>query len=104
MTPMSDPIACPSTHRLRLLLAADPSADQAVLIAHLDDCPRCQRKLEELAGANLALLRVARGLSRETFAEEGPARQVLGILGSDPQLTVLHYAHDSAAWARSVLQ
>ena len=49
---MAAPSSCPPADRLRQLLIETPSADQAELIAHLDHCDACQRRLDSLAGAS----------------------------------------------------
>ena len=81
---------CPPAERLRQLLAGDPpNAEQAELIAHLDDCPACQHALEALAGADPALLRVAHSLQRSRYTEEAPLRRVLDHLERDATLSRL---------------
>jgi serine/threonine protein kinase len=96
---------CPCERDLQDLLAGTlPAAEQAEAIAHLDDCGPCQRKLEELAGANPALLAAAEALKRTICADEAPLRRVLDHLKADATLTVLRRAEDRAALVQSLLQ
>jgi serine/threonine protein kinase len=96
---------CPSARDLQDLLAGSlPAARQAEAIVHLDDCGLCQRKLEELAGADPALLAAAEALRRTACANEAPLRRVLDHLKTDAGLSVLQRADDRAALVQSLLR
>src|SRR5689334_20778922 len=96
---------CPPAERLRQLLAGDPpTADQAELIAHLGDCPSCQQALEDLAGADPALLRVAHSLQRTRYTDEAPLRRVLDHLGRDATLSRLCASQAGAPGLPSLLR
>ncbi len=106
---MASPSPCPHPERLRQLLQEEASpppgagpnlmvesrqqCDQEHLLAHLAGCSLCQITLESLAGANPALLDVARTLRAQGFVEEPPLRRVLDRLGKDVNLTVLYSMH-----------
>ncbi len=88
---MTVPGSCPSTARLQQLLAdALDQAEHTELIAHLGECAACQRALEQLAGADPALLSAARSQQHAAYAEEGPLRRVLDDLNTDVNLTLVH--------------
>src|SRR5919201_4973103 len=102
---MSVPSPCPPPERLRQLLTGSlPAAEQEELTAHLDDCPTCQRALEEQAGADPALLEAAGALKRTVFAEESTLRRVLDHLGEDAGLTVLYRVDRRPSWVQSLLR
>jgi WD40 repeat protein/tRNA A-37 threonylcarbamoyl transferase component Bud32 len=102
---MSAPSSCPPADRLRQLLAEPPTADaQADLVAHVGDCARCQQALEELAGANPALLKAATALPRTEFQEEAPFRRVLDHLESEAGWTQLHPLPDRKALLQALLR
>jgi serine/threonine-protein kinase len=69
------------------LLSGDHAADQSDLISHLDRCESCQQMLDRLAGADPALLDVARTLQKRTFVGESALRQILDDLGNDASLS-----------------
>jgi serine/threonine protein kinase len=110
---MVAPSSCPSASRLERLLAATNAisetpvstpdrtgetpvllAEQAQLIFHLDHCTACQRRLEDLAGANPALLEAARTLRGNPFIHEDSLRRVLDKLGSNVNLLTQYYDPD----------
>jgi hypothetical protein len=100
---MIAPSLCPSASRLERLLAETPangatpipSADQAQLILHLDHCTSCQRRLDDLAGANPALLEAARALRGNSFANEDSLRRVLDEVGNNVNLLTQYYDPDN---------
>ena len=74
---MAAPSSCPPAYRLRqLLTGALPAGEQEDLTAHLDDCPACQRALEEQAGADPAF----RGLVDEAVTRVLKAKAAQGLL------------------------
>src|SRR5262245_61459413 len=102
---MADPSACPPADRLRRLLAGSaPGAEEAELIAHLDQCADCQRRLEELSGAPAELLRAAGAAAAHTAVAEVSLRRVLDDLETSAAATVRHRPPDRSAWVRSLLQ
>src|SRR5690242_18517369 len=97
--------ACPSRERLQHLLAGQsPTADQAELIAHLDDCTSCQQTLDQLAGADPVLLAAANGLQRTAFMEEASLRRVLARLESNANLVTVRSDQPRTDWLRSILK
>jgi tRNA A-37 threonylcarbamoyl transferase component Bud32 len=96
---------CPPADRLRQLLAGEtPAAEQAEVIAHLDECAACQRVLEDLAGADPALLRAATALQRTQYTDEAPLRRVLDRLGDDVTLSRLYGPEGGTATLQSLLR
>jgi eukaryotic-like serine/threonine-protein kinase len=96
---------CPPADRLRQLLAGEtPAAEQAEVIAHLDECAACQRALEDLAGADPALLRAATALQRTQYTDEAPLRRVLDRLGDDITLSRLYGPEGGTATLQSLLR
>jgi tRNA A-37 threonylcarbamoyl transferase component Bud32 len=88
----------------QLLTGEPPAAERAELIAHLDDCPACQRRLEELAGADPALLKAAAALQRTRFTDEAPLRHVLDHLEADATLSGLCAPQAGTATLQSLLR
>jgi eukaryotic-like serine/threonine-protein kinase len=87
--------SCPSVSRLeRLLTGASAAEEQAQLIQHLDLCAVCQRRLEDLAGADPALLEAARALRGNTFVNEDSLRRLLDEVGSNANLRTQYYDPD----------
>jgi eukaryotic-like serine/threonine-protein kinase len=102
---MSAPSPCPPPDRLRQLLTSELAPpEQEELTAHLDDCPACQRALEEQAGADPALLNAAGALKRTVLAEEPTLRRVLDSLEGGLGLTLLYRADRRPSWVQSVLR
>ncbi|MBY0522074.1 MAG: protein kinase [Gemmataceae bacterium] len=103
MTPAS---SCPPKERLRELLGTELSdREQGALIAHLDHCAACQQALEELAGADGALVSAASHVLRTTGQEtDGALRRVLDDLRTQVQLTLPGRAGNQTAWVRSFLK
>jgi serine/threonine-protein kinase len=102
---MSIPSACPSPDRLQLLLSGESNpAEQTTLVAHLDECPACQRTLEQLAGAEPALLGAASALLHNTFVEESPLRRVLNDLRDDSTATIVQRPLDRSSWVKTFLK
>jgi WD40 repeat protein/serine/threonine protein kinase len=102
---MAAPSACPSPDRLRQLLAAEPgAADHAELIAHLDECPACQRTLEELAGASPVLLGAAGALRGASYTQEAPLRHVLDHLETDATMSRLCAPQDGTTRLEALLR
>ncbi len=105
---MVAPSSCPSASRLERLLVASPSTgdppvpaeEQAQLILHLDHCAVCQRRLDDLAGANPALLEAARALRDNSFANEALLRTVLDELGNSVNLLTQFCAGDGRTVSR----
>ena len=65
MANIKDTIACPPTEELRQLLGSQLSGDQQQAYTnHLDRCPCCQEKLEELATAGTNLSSVIEHLNQ----------------------------------------
>jgi serine/threonine protein kinase len=95
---MAAPSSCPADSRLQRLLAeALDEAEQAALVAHLEGCPACRARLDELAGASAALLQAARRLQETTFVEEAPLRRVLEEVGrNESRATLCH--RDGEEW------
>jgi serine/threonine protein kinase len=92
--------SCPSTARLRHL-AADrlASPEVAELVAHLDACAVCQRRLEALTGTTIP------SNSPVTFAhqDEAALQDVLHALKSASKPTAAAPALQIADWVRSFL-
>jgi WD40 repeat protein/serine/threonine protein kinase len=102
---MVAPSPCPPAERLRQLLIEAPVEDEsAELVAHVGACAACQRALDELAGADPALLRAACALHRTEFLEEPCLERVLHDLESDANLTRPHLGPDRTAWLQSLLR
>jgi serine/threonine-protein kinase len=76
---------CPPAERWQQHLAGSlPDAEQAVLVAHLGDCPTCQQTLQTLAGGD-SLLGVAREVGQDAAAAEPvPQRVIEGLRGQVP--------------------
>lgn len=106
---MIAPSSCPPVSRLERLLAgmepngempvppgATPIApeEQAQLVCHLDRCTACQSRLDELAGADPALLEAARALRANNFVHEQTLRRVLDAVGSNVNLLTQYYDPD----------
>jgi eukaryotic-like serine/threonine-protein kinase len=95
---MAAPSSCPPTDRLRRL-AEDhlPAEEAAKLVAHLDGCALCQRRLETLAGNT-----IPSNPSTPTHQGEAPLQEVLRALKSDaePKAPPPYCAVD---WLRSFL-
>jgi eukaryotic-like serine/threonine-protein kinase len=103
---MIAPSSCPSSSCLeRLLAGMDPTGEtplpagvppdeQAQLVLHLDHCTACQRRLDDLAGANSALLEAARALRGNSFVHEDSLRRVLNEVGSNVNLLTQYYDPD----------
>jgi hypothetical protein len=90
---------------LRQLLHGKPAApDQAELVAHLDNCAPCQRALDELAGADPALLDAVNSLQRTFHGREARLGRLLADLEQDSALTGLHTLPSSARWVLSFLR
>ncbi|HTU16650.1 MAG TPA: serine/threonine-protein kinase, partial [Gemmataceae bacterium] len=112
---MIAPSSCPSASRLeRLLAGMDPTGEtpvpprqtgetpvppdeQAQLVLHLDQCTSCQRRLDDLAGANPALLEAARALRGNPFVHEDSLRRVLDEVGNNVNLLTQYYDPDRRA-------
>src|SRR5262249_15024676 len=103
--PMAVPDPCPPAERLRALLDETvPADEQGELIAHVEGCAGCQRALEELAGADQALLTAA-GSLRTAATVHGPhLRRALDSINSDSGLDVHCRPSNGAEWVRSLLQ
>src|ERR1041385_7334438 len=102
---MTDRSTCPTLESLKELVAGTaPARQQADLVAHLDGCSACQRKLDELAGANSGLLRAASDQRLTVFAREGPLRQALGELANDPRMTSAYQTPGGSNNARALLR
>jgi WD40 repeat protein len=82
---------CPSTAELRRLLAGE-GTDESTLTAHLDWCPSCRKRLDDLTGADAAMFAAA--TTRAAFADEPPLRQLLHVLAADPGLTTIRRSRD----------
>ena len=99
---MIAPSSCPSSSCLERLLAGTdppgemlvPPSEQAQLLFHLDRCTACQRRLDDLAGANPALLEAARALRGNPFVHEDSLRRVLDEVGSNANLLTQYYDPD----------
>jgi serine/threonine protein kinase/WD40 repeat protein len=102
---MAVPSPCPPVERLRQLLSGNPPGDdEADLIAHLDNCPGCQRTLEQLTGATADLLRAAQGAGRTECLDGDQLRRVLHELESTTALTMPYRPRDLTQWLQSLLQ
>jgi serine/threonine protein kinase len=105
---MVAPSTCPSASSLERLLAATPSSgelpvpsdEQTQLVLHLDHCTVCQRRLDDLAGANPALLEAARALRGNSFVNEAPLRRVIDELGNSVNLLTQYCAGDGRTVSR----
>jgi len=86
----------------QLLAGSSPPAEQAELIAHLDECAACQQALEGLAGATPAVLSAAAAVPQQAYVEEPRLRRVLNELEADANLTILYSQASGAAWVRSL--
>src|SRR5947209_6718145 len=106
---MPAPSPCPPAEVLRQLLVdsthgeVDPD-ERARLIAHLDGCADCQRRLEGLANAPPTILDAAEALRHSRFTEEPTLRRVLERLEGDRDLTVLSRPDSRPSWVRSLLR
>src|SRR5438128_124402 len=95
-------LPCPAPEQLQQLIDAD-TPDEAPT-AHVGHCPACQRRLEQLAGANPDLLAAASGLRHNVHLDEPQRRRVLEDLEADSTLTVPAATGTHFAWLRSILQ
>lgn len=101
---MAEPSSCPPEHQLRQLLAGQPSDEFPELVAHLDHCMACQRRLDRLA-ADPLLLGAVSALRLTLASQEAPLRRLLDGLVSNNQRTLLYSpTHDRTAWVQSLLQ
>ncbi|HKI35563.1 MAG TPA: serine/threonine-protein kinase [Gemmataceae bacterium] len=100
---MPVPSSCPPSERLRQLLAEEPPAEEGELVAHVDECPACQRRLEQLAGADAPFLRAATSLQSVLHAEESHLRRVLEEIKTVADVTLPARAYNPD-WVRSLLQ
>jgi len=88
---------------LRGLLGEATLAEDADLAAHLAECPACRRQLEQLAGADEAVLR-ATGLLRTSIgAEEPRLPQVADEMKTEP-FEMVPFRPPRGDWVRSLLQ
>lgn len=102
---MASSLSCPSPDRLQGLLAGTlPTGEQEELIAHLDDCAACQQTLDQLAGADPALLGAVNALQQTALQAEPPLRRVLDELTRDANRTLLYRTNNRTAWLPSILQ
>ncbi len=95
--------SCPPADRLRTLLGEEPPADEAELMAHVEACPACRGQLDQLAGANEAVLSAAGALGT-TWDGEGPAlRRVLDEMKTEIGVPPRAGTYN-LDWVRSLLQ
>src|SRR5262245_33536869 len=95
---MEERLPCPSADQLRHLLDGGLSdKEQAELIAHLDTCPGCQQRLEELAGGPASdqqtPVLVALARPREALLDS-----VLQAFKADTRITFPSWPTAPAAW------
>ncbi|HEY7157797.1 MAG TPA: serine/threonine-protein kinase [Gemmataceae bacterium] len=91
--------SCPSASGLRQLLAEKPApGDQTALLHHLESCATCRQRLDNLAGADPALLEAVRALRRDTYTQELPLRRVLDDVANNANLITLYRTRDGEAW------
>src|SRR5262245_50724695 len=66
--------ACPSDEQLGEVLADNPAADSSWVVAHLEDCPECQARLDRLVADESvsSWARAALGRTVERGGETGP--------------------------------
>jgi hypothetical protein len=95
--------SCPSASRLQQLLTGTPAEEEhTLLLDHLATCVVCQDKLDQLAGADPALLSAATASRLNVYAQEPPLRRVLDALGNSSGLTTLYLPHGKLEWWQSL--
>lgn len=102
---MAAPNSCPPHDRLRQLLASDSAGgEQAELIAHLDHCATCQRALEQLSGANPAVLDAVATLRLTPYQREAPLQRVLDSIVHDRTPAIRYRDYHATSWIKSLLR
>jgi protein kinase-like protein/3-keto-disaccharide hydrolase/uncharacterized protein DUF1579/putative zinc finger protein len=75
---MNEPPNCPAPELLKQLLDGElPAEEQALLTAHLDQCPACQDTVENLAAGKHSWAAAAECLAKEGVAAEPALAEVL---------------------------
>ncbi len=90
-----------SDDRLRSLLQCDEDSDESRLSArHVDQCPRCQLRLEELAAEPAEWRMVKHSLlhGEDEDIESNEASTLHGAVGSKPSVNGFEHAGSAIPW------